>query len=142
MKPVMAEPGDVLVANVGRKIMTLVCDEEGVEVDRNLGLVRPAKNSWDVDFLAQQLMTDHNQAMLSGATVKRVDIRHLLVPILPLREQKAAGDIIRTFTRFAHHAKSAAEHTEKYLSAARNALATGSFTVTQGPLLSHSSKVQ
>lgn len=132
-KPVIAERGDILVANVGRKIITLVCEEEGAEVDRNLGLVRPAENAWDADFLAQQLMADHNQAMLSGATVQRVDIRHLLVPTLPLGEQKAAGDIIRRFMRFADHAKSAAEHAEQYLSAVRNALATGNFTVVQEP---------
>lgn len=128
-KPVLTESGDILVTNIGRKIITLVCKEEGAEVDRNLGLVRPAKNAWDADFLAEQLMADHNQAMLTGATVQRVDIRHLLVPILPLEEQKAAGAIFGKFARFAEHAKEAAEQADRYLSAVRNALASGSFTI-------------
>lgn len=132
-KPVIAEQGDILVANVGRKIITLVCDEGGAEVDRNLGLVRPSKNEWDADFLAQQLMADHNQAMLSGTTVQRVDIRHLLVPTLPLEEQKAAGDIIRSLMRFVDQTRNASVQAEEYMSAVRNALASGSFKLADKP---------
>jgi type I restriction-modification system DNA methylase subunit len=130
-KSVTTEPGDILVANVGRSIITLVCKEEGAEVDRNLGLVRPAKNVWDADFLAQQLMADHNQAMLSGVTVQRVDIRHLLVPALPLEEQEAAGNIIRQFMQFTERAKAASEQADQYISALRNALASGSFAIAE-----------
>lgn len=130
-KRVTTEPGDILVANVGRSIITLVCEEDGLEVDRNLGLVRPPKDEWDADFLAQQLMADHNQAMLSGTTVQRVDIRHLLVPTLPLQEQKAAGELIRQFTHFTQRAKAATEQAEQYVSAMREALASGSFTITE-----------
>ncbi|PVZ61241.1 N-6 DNA methylase [Arthrobacter sp. H-02-3] len=132
-KSVTTQPGDILVATVGRTISTLVCKEEGVEIDRNVGLVRPAKNAWDADFLAQQLMADHNQAMLSGATVQRVDIRRLLVPTLPLAEQEAAGSIIRQFTLFTERATAAAQQAEQYISTVRNALASGSFTVAERP---------
>lgn len=132
-KPITTQPGDILVATVGRTISTLVCKEEGVEIDRNIGLVRPAKNAWDADFLAQQLMADHNQAMLSGTMVQRVDIRRLLVPTLPLVEQEAVGSIIRQFKLFTDRANAAAQQAEQYISTMRNALASGSFIVAERP---------
>ncbi|PNH79223.1 N-6 DNA methylase [Arthrobacter sp. AFG20] len=132
-RSVTTQPGDILVATVGRTIITLVCREEGAEVDRNVGLVRPAKNAWDADFLAQQLMADHNQAMLSGVTVQRVDVRRLLVPTLPFAEQKALGTIIRQFSYFAERANAAAQQAEQYISAVRNAVASGRFTLAERP---------
>lgn len=84
----------------------------------------------DPDFMAQQLIADHNQAMLSGATVQRVDIRHLLIPLLPFHEQKAVGDIIRRFVQFTDQAQAALGSAEAYMSAMRNALASGSFKIS------------
>jgi predicted DNA-binding transcriptional regulator AlpA len=127
--PLRTLEGDVLVSSVGSRVNARVCREVGLEVDRNVTIVRGLGQAWDADFVAQQLMSDHNQAMLTGVTVLRVDVKQLLLPQLPLNVQREAGRVFREFTEFAGAARQSADRAEAYLAALRNATASGTLTV-------------
>lgn len=127
--PVRTQEGDILVTSLGSRVDARVCREAGLEVDRNVSIVRGLGNAWDADFVAQQLMANHNQAMLSGATIKRVDVKQLLIPQLPIEIQHEAGRIFREFSAFAEASKQAIDKAGAYISALREAISTGTVTV-------------
>jgi hypothetical protein len=127
--PVRTQEGDILVTSLGSRVDARVCHEAGLEVDRNVNIVRGLGNAWDADFVAQQLMAKHNQAMLSGATIKRVDIKQLLIPQLPIEIQREAGRIFREFSVFSEASKQALDRAGTYINALREAISTGTVTV-------------
>jgi hypothetical protein len=127
--PLRTLVGDVLVSSVGSRVNARVCRESGLEVDRNVTIVRGLGHAWDADFVAQQLMSEHNQAMLTGVTVLRVDVKQLLLPQLPLQVQREAGRVFKEFAEFAGAARQSADRAEEYLTALRNATASGTLSV-------------
>lgn len=127
--PVWTQEGDIMVTSLGSRVEARVCYEAGLEVDRNVSIVRGLGNAWDADFVAQQLMAKHNQAMLSGATIKRVDIKQLLIPQLPIQVQREAGRIFREFSAFSEASKQATDEAGAYIHALREAISTGTVTV-------------
>lgn len=127
--PVRTQEGDILVTSLGSRVEARVFREAGLEVDRNVSIVRGLGNAWDPDFVAQQLMAKHNQAMLSGATIKRVDVKQLLIPQLPIKIQREVGRIFREFSAFSEASRQAADKAGTYISALREAISTGTITV-------------
>jgi hypothetical protein len=127
--PLRTQEGDILVTSLGSRVEARVFREAGLEVDRNVSIVRGLGNAWDPDFVAQQLMAKHNQAMLSGATIKRVDVKQLLIPQLPIEIQREVGRIFREFSAFSEASRQAADTAGTYISALREAISTGTITV-------------
>ncbi|MBO0907795.1 N-6 DNA methylase [Arthrobacter sunyaminii] len=119
------QKGDVLVTTVGSRIEAMVCPVPGLAVDRNVNIVRGLGNVWDADFVAQQLMAHHNQAMRTGTVVARVDVRQLLLPQLPIERQHEVAQIIREVSAFTAIARRAADKADAYLASLRDAISTG-----------------
>ena len=67
--------------------------------------------------------------MLSGATIKRVDIKQLLIPQLPIETQRETGRIFREFAAFSEASKQATDNAAAYINALREAISTGTVTV-------------
>lgn len=126
--PLRTMAGDVLVASLGPRIQARVWHEAGLEVDRNVFVIRGLGHAWDADFVAQQLMSNHNQAMQTGASVNRVDVRQLLIPPLQLEAQRQIGQVFREINNFADAARQAAEKAELYVQTLRDAIGTGALT--------------
>ncbi|XRQ12176.1 N-6 DNA methylase [Actinomadura welshii] len=92
----MLRPGDVAVAQGGRRTHPRVIDAEGVAAGPQVQVFRPDGGRYDPHFLACFL---HAAALTrASSTSSRADVRRTLVPNLPIEEQRSHGAAYRRLT--------------------------------------------
>ncbi|MGP5600018.1 N-6 DNA methylase [Glutamicibacter arilaitensis] len=122
--PVTTQAGDILITTTG-PINARVWDEEGLAVDKNVTILRDFSPAWDPYYVASQITAENNQAMLTGITIKRVDVKQLLVAQLSLEAQQAIGQAVRDYSAFADAARNTATKAEEHLAALQNSVSSG-----------------
>ncbi|MFH9863004.1 N-6 DNA methylase [Streptomyces sp. NPDC017202] len=100
--PVIAEPGDVVVAGVVRAFKAWVHEGPPTALGPQLHALRVDPAKLDAHFLAGCLRAPSNgrQAGTHASSSSRVDIRRLQVLQLPLAEQAAYAEVFRTLETF------------------------------------------
>jgi len=94
-------------------------------VDKNVTILRDVSPAWDPYYVASQITAENNQAMLTGITIKRVDVKQLLVAQLSLEAQQAIGQAVRDYSAFADAARNTATKAEEHLAALQNSVSSG-----------------
>ncbi|WP_190139450.1 N-6 DNA methylase [Streptomyces longispororuber] len=103
-RPVLTEPGDVVVPVSGGGAAARVVDEAtaGAALGRGLTLLRPDPAALDCWFLAGFLRgtANNRQASSYASTSARLDVRRLQLPRLPLAAQRGYGERFRALAAF------------------------------------------
>lgn len=105
----LTEPGDILVT-VAHAVRAVV-DEEGghVPVGSVYRLRVRDRSNIDPHYLAEVLTGQWNLRLSVGASIPRVPIRHIEVPMLPLSDQHAVVSVLGEARRAGELARSAEE---------------------------------
>ncbi|MFF9901174.1 class I SAM-dependent DNA methyltransferase [Streptomyces longispororuber] len=103
-RPVLTEPGDVVVPVSGGGAAARVVDEAtaGAALGRGLTLLRPDPAALDCWFLAGFLRgtANNRQASSYASTSARLDVRRLQLPRLPPAAQRGYGERFRALAAF------------------------------------------
>ena len=100
-------PGDVLVPVTGREIVARVATSEqvGAVLGPGLQLVRVDGAQFDSWFVAGVLSRTENarvagRASSAGSGMRRIDVKRLAIPVLPLDQQRVYGQAFRQLSEF------------------------------------------
>jgi hypothetical protein len=107
-----AQPGDVVVAAAGGRLVARALEDGGGLLGPGLALLRPDAQQLDPFFLAGVLGSSANAQVgvsASGATGGRSDIRRVRIPQLPLAQQRRYGEAFRRLTRLTAAARRAVD---------------------------------
>lgn len=121
--------GQVAVTIRGGRILARVWGAEGLPVSRGVVLLDVDPAVHDPEFVARMLMAEVNQATLIGQATPVVKVEKLLLPHLPLEDQRHAGDVYRQLRLAAEAAARFAANAHALLEAAGNTVSTGQFTL-------------
>lgn len=127
--PVTARAGQVAVAVHRGQIVARVWEAEGLPVSRGVVLLDVDPTVHDPEFVAHMLMAEVNQATLAGQTTPVVKVEKLLLPHLPLEDQRQAGSVYRQLRLATETAARFAAKAKALLEAAGNTVSTGQFTL-------------
>ncbi|WP_232285213.1 N-6 DNA methylase [Saccharomonospora xinjiangensis] len=124
------EPGDVVVPTLvagGTPTVARLIDEPGLILGPNLHLLRVDPARLDAEFLAGYLSASRtveaSSTTLSGA--RRLDVRRVDVPLLPLDEQQRLGQAFRAVRLFHKRMREAGELADLLSSQLIDGLADG-----------------
>ncbi|WP_436536017.1 N-6 DNA methylase [Actinoplanes sp. HUAS TT8] len=108
--------GDILVPVTGHELIARVATVEqvGAELGPGLQLVRVDVTQFDPWFVAGVLSRTQNlrvagRASSSSSSMRRIDVRRLAIPVLPLEQQRAYGQASRRLAEFQARLREAAE---------------------------------
>ncbi|TWE22345.1 N-6 DNA methylase [Prauserella muralis] len=122
-------PGDLVVPTIvaGDRSAIRVIDHAGLLLGPNLTLLRVEPERLDVDFLAGLLtarrVVETASTTLSGA--RRLDVRRVGVPLLPIEEQRRLGKAFRALREFGATIREVTELSEVLSAQLRDGLADG-----------------
>ncbi|GIH50621.1 Type I restriction-modification system, DNA methylase subunit [Microbispora rosea] len=98
---VITEPGDVVVAARAGEFAVRVVTEKGIVLGPRLTLLRPDLQRIDAYFLAGFLRTTSTgPGSGSQSSISRFDPRRVLVPRMPIEEQRRYGEAFRKVFEF------------------------------------------
>ncbi|PRX50855.1 N-6 DNA methylase [Prauserella shujinwangii] len=131
---VYLRPGDLVVPTLvagDRTGAIRIIDRADLVLGPNLTLLRVDPARLDADFLAGQLTTrrviETTSATVSGA--RRLDVRRVEVPLLPIDEQRRLGRAFRALRAFSATIREAAELSDLLTAELRDGLADGVLSV-------------
>jgi hypothetical protein len=126
---VMIETGDVVTPVASRDWLALVISEDGGELGAALGpqlyLLRVDPERLDPYFLAGFLRIGHGQAGRGGSLSSRSDVHRVLLPRLPLADQRRYGEAFRQLMTFENTARQIASLADTVIRHGLAGLATG-----------------
>lgn len=103
-----SQPGDVLVTTWNA--VRAVVDEQGGRIIGNgVHRLRADEKQCDPLYVARCLCGSWNERFKKGATIQRVDLRELEIPLLPLSEQEQLVTALRQVEQLAQEAAAVAE---------------------------------
>ncbi|WP_220504422.1 N-6 DNA methylase [Microbispora sp. H13382] len=98
---IVTEPGDVVVAARAGEFAVRVLTEKGIVLGPRLTLLRPDPQRIDAYFLAGFLKaTSAGPGSGSQSSISRFDPRRVLVPRMPIEEQRRYGEAFRRVFEF------------------------------------------
>lgn len=100
--------GDVLVTT-WNAVRAVVDDQGGRLIGNGVYRLRVDENQCEPNYVARCLCGTWNDRFKKGATIQRVDLRELEIPLIPLSEQQRVVEALREIEQLARQAAAVAE---------------------------------
>ncbi|HCJ48870.1 MAG TPA: hypothetical protein DHW40_06020 [Microbacterium sp.] len=121
----MTEPGDILLTTID-KVRAVVDETGGLIPVGGVTRLRVDRNALDPHFVADVLTGDWNLRFSAGTAIRRIPVRSIEIPLLPLETQRRLHEAIAVVNRTRDLAAKASEAartlTKTMLTAARHGI--------------------
>jgi type I restriction-modification system DNA methylase subunit len=132
--------GDILIPITGREVIARVATAEQIdtELEPGLQLVRVDAAQFDPWFVAGALSRTENarvagRASSASSSMRRIDVRRLAIPVLPLDQQRTYGQAFHRLVEFQESLREFAATGEDLAREINDGLLSGSLTTGRGP---------